>query len=1011
MPELPKVVRGLYLVPPHGTWLLEGSKRGVLKSKKFEMANEWLAIIEDQLLLGVGMFSDPITLTREQAKGWFDIHKVSTEEMDSWWPEAEELYLYPVQEILRYPSPIQFDVPPGVQTFIERVELPHLELLTKSETSIKILGIKGFLPEIKGDFASILLSHRGFRLRVDKGSQAQVESDALVITHAHPDHIGAILPAEVVYAPPGTQKMLSQAGYNAKELPLRKPTKLGPFIVTPYPVIHSTKAPSTALRISWDDTSIVYAPDIVAFESREDREACLEGASIYFGDGSAMTGLVRRDKEGSLIGHAAWSTQVSWAAKANVPKVIFTHLGGGPLTLPEEELQEILKTLSEKHGVEVSVAKPGQVITEFKKLQLERFRVEGLDFDIENAPKRWRELLADLRYLGNAGFPRLKAGQPWGEWDLETLLRYFGKIVDTLRGIYFPLVPPEKGTPEYQSSYWEAYREAARRGFIKTKPPKVEEVAEWEKKRKALLKDFLYKLWENLPGSFLVIPTWASLTGSLVYPGHPPRDVDIVLKANAPSGSLLKLQRAIQEVYPAPVEFSLEEEGPTWDYMPLYDLVAVKVPFEVVQVREPEGARAMLYKALVTDPAKITPEQPFVHYDVAGEYYIPKELRLAWDKWARRIIEKGEDVVVQPKLDGIRLHWTWDGKQVRVFPAKGHNQGPLFPGLERISKKLGRSFYLDCEFVQFETKAFKEPLSRTLMTWMGTAKRAPEEFFIKISIHDIAYLNGKNVAAMPYVERLALLKKILPRPIQLGRYMVEVIPTATVHTFEDFERAVEGFSKRRPGLSTEGAMLKRGNFLYNPNEARTATVKLKVHVEIDFLILGYRRLPKPKPEKERLTEAQARRLLAEPTDTYICRVGLRDEKTGKIIPIDSRKKLTERDLKLAWNEEKQIWEGTDDPEIWTMFFDLPHRERGNYAYGNTYALRLDTKPKEGMVVTVAPMEFTLWTDEEGKARISFQHPIATGTKEPGSPVSTIQTALAVHGKEEPKVPWAVLLRR
>ncbi|RXG63624.1 hypothetical protein ES695_16410, partial [Candidatus Atribacteria bacterium 1244-E10-H5-B2] len=132
----------------------------------------------------------------------------------------------------------------------------------------------------------------------------------------------------------------------------------------------------------------------------------------------------------------------------------------------------------------------GVIKEEFEKLDLEQFKAEGIDDDLKDPLKRWRELLADLRYLFNSGYPNLKKGERWGEWDLTTLLKYGAKIIDTLRTkCYFTLMPPKIGEEKFRSSYWKAYREARDKKYIKTKPPAEKDIKEWDKKRKKIIKD------------------------------------------------------------------------------------------------------------------------------------------------------------------------------------------------------------------------------------------------------------------------------------------------------------------------------------------------------------------------------------------------------------------------------------------------------------------------------------------------------------------------------------------
>ncbi|RLF30017.1 MAG: hypothetical protein DRN14_01015 [Thermoplasmata archaeon] len=133
-----------------------------------------------------------------------------------------------------------------------------------------------------------------------------------------------------------------------------------------------------------------------------------------------------------------------------------------------------------------------------EKLHLDQFRSEGVDYDLKHPRERWRELIADLRYLGNSAYPRLKSGKKWGDWTLKDVLQYFARIVDTLRSIYFPIIPPtnEKLYKEYygkdpkkakKSSYWKCYEEAKK--YMKSKPPKdINEAKEWDKKRSGLIK-------------------------------------------------------------------------------------------------------------------------------------------------------------------------------------------------------------------------------------------------------------------------------------------------------------------------------------------------------------------------------------------------------------------------------------------------------------------------------------------------------------------------------------------
>jgi len=127
--------------------------------------------------------------------------------------------------------------------------------------------------------------------------------------------------------------------------------------------------------------------------------------------------------------------------------------------------------------------------------QPDLFITKGVDEDLANPATRWRQLIADLRYLANSAYPRLKEGKQWGEWSLDEVKQYFAKIVDALRSVYF-VIPERKDG----SSFWELYWLA--KPLMKSEPPKKkEEIAEWDRKRKEIIKTA-----EDYYGIYLVPP-------------------------------------------------------------------------------------------------------------------------------------------------------------------------------------------------------------------------------------------------------------------------------------------------------------------------------------------------------------------------------------------------------------------------------------------------------------------------------------------------------------------------
>jgi len=141
-------------------------------------------------------------------------------------------------------------------------------------------------------------------------------------------------------------------------------------------------------------------------------------------------------------------------------------------------------------------------LVDFDDSELEMFLGEGIEEDLSSPQARSKQLWADLRYLGNSCYPKLKKGESWGDWTEEKVIETFARIIDTLRSIYF--VIPEK-SPE-SSSYWELYHKA--KPYMQSSPPETkEEIEEWNQKRKEITaKPSSHSENPKLAGLYLVSP-------------------------------------------------------------------------------------------------------------------------------------------------------------------------------------------------------------------------------------------------------------------------------------------------------------------------------------------------------------------------------------------------------------------------------------------------------------------------------------------------------------------------
>src|SRR5215469_15892523 len=179
---------------------------------------------------------------------------------------------------------------------------------------------------------SLLVSYGDAGVMIDCGLDwlgkfERLHPDAIVLTHAHPDHAwglkhGAPCP---VYAPEKTWETLTSCRIEDQHLiKERTPTKICGITFEAFPVEHSILAPAVGYRVSAGRASIFYVPDLIFIH---DRGAALKHVQIYIGDGAAVTHSFIRRRGKALIGHSRVRTQLTWCEKESVPRAIITHCG------------------------------------------------------------------------------------------------------------------------------------------------------------------------------------------------------------------------------------------------------------------------------------------------------------------------------------------------------------------------------------------------------------------------------------------------------------------------------------------------------------------------------------------------------------------------------------------------------------------------------------------------------------------------------------------------------------
>lgn len=235
---------------------------------------------------------------------------------------------------------------------------------------LSFIGTRGEIEartELHKMHSALLISNGGKRIMVDcgldwTGKFQQFAPDAIVLTHAHPDHAwglkeGAPCP---VYAPERTWDSLENCdAIERRTLELRAPKKIFGLTFEAFAVEHSLRCPAVGYRISAGGCEMFYSPDVAYIPEHVE---ALAGSRVYIGDGATMARSMVRRRGDKIFGHAPVRTQLTWCQKANVPRAIFTHCGSEIVTGDPQIIGDRLNTWASERSVTAEIAFDGMQI-------------------------------------------------------------------------------------------------------------------------------------------------------------------------------------------------------------------------------------------------------------------------------------------------------------------------------------------------------------------------------------------------------------------------------------------------------------------------------------------------------------------------------------------------------------------------------------------------------------------------------------------------------------------------
>jgi len=351
-------------------------------------------------------------------------------------------------------------------------------------------------------------------------------------------------------------------------------------------------------------------------------------------------------------------------------------------------------------------------------------------------------------------------------------------------------------------------------------PPSEKESSSIER---LYLEDFL----EMLPEQFSIEepPAQIWLIGGMVNRGYcDDQDIDILIKQDYPDMRIFReLVNQIQDpMIREKIHPVFSGEGPEIGYsIPLYRDSYQRLNLEATLSREiSPGSRVKHLK----------PKSGIGKH----EFFTIQDM---WDTWAASRIDKG--IIVEKKYDGMgfSIHYIPDKLTKFVTEDRSRDRTDMFPKAVEELKKIKSSFVAIAEMVQYDCKGKsvknKEELCEALpredmIPWITTTKKLDDSNIV-FHIHELLFLDEKDIHGLPHVERLNKLDSLIPN--NLGH--LKTVPYTVAKSKASFESAV---NKMRNLPGSEGVVAKQIDAIYSFSGRTGEFAKLKNLKEIDVLV-------------------------------------------------------------------------------------------------------------------------------------------------------------------------------
>jgi len=122
--------RGIILTEPYGSFIKTGTKKIIVKSKKFaSIVNHDLLLIENKIGLGIIQLAAPYAINLKEFKKLYPKHLITETDRMTWWPSYHILYAYNITTFKKFLKPILLNYPTGPQITVKRENIKPKHIL------------------------------------------------------------------------------------------------------------------------------------------------------------------------------------------------------------------------------------------------------------------------------------------------------------------------------------------------------------------------------------------------------------------------------------------------------------------------------------------------------------------------------------------------------------------------------------------------------------------------------------------------------------------------------------------------------------------------------------------------------------------------------------------------------------------------------------------------------------------------------------------------------------------